>query len=78
MAMSATYVVDSNAKLAAWAANTAGNDYTTVLIKTGTWTINTWIDLIYAGTKRVISEAGNLIQCTMPYLLRTRKQKQRM
>jgi len=56
----ATFVVDSNAKLAAWAANTPGNDYTRVLIRPGTWTLASGgVNLTNAGTKVVIGLPGN-------------------
>jgi len=68
-----TFVVDSNEALAAWADNTAGNDYSRVLIKAGTWTRNivhpgggfiaplTGIDLSDGRTMSVVGEAGSRI-----------------
>ena len=68
-----TYIIDSNAKLAAWAENRAGNDYSRVLIKAGTWTLNTAlsggasdnpaavIDISNGRTKSVVGESGSRI-----------------
>jgi len=59
-----TYVVDSNQKLADWANNVSGNDYTSVLIKSGTWSItNKNINLDTTGTKVIVGESGSLLQC---------------
>ena len=57
--MQFTFVVDSNAKLTAWANATVGNDYTSVLIKKGEWTSNTGVNLTTAGTKVVVGESGS-------------------
>lgn len=59
-----TFVIDSNAALAAWANATAGNDYTSVLIKKGEWSLSVTssaivINLTTAGTKVVVGEAGS-------------------
>jgi hypothetical protein len=59
-----TYIVDSDEALADWANNTAGNDYSHVLIKKGTWTSNKEINLTDAGTKVVVGEAGGLLSFT--------------
>jgi len=68
-----TYVVDSDQKLADWANNVQGNDYTRVLIRAGTWTLNTAltggtsiaplavIDTTSTGTKCVVGESGSEI-----------------
>jgi hypothetical protein len=57
-----TYIVDSNQKLADWANNVAGNDYTSVLVKKGTWTLNAskqfQIELNNTNTKLVYFEEG--------------------
>lgn len=72
----ATFVVDSNDKLSQWIRADTGNDYTTVLIKKGTWqseellyelTLSgskkkyAGIDLSKTKTKIVIGEAGSKI-----------------
>ena len=54
-----TFVVDSNEKLTAWANNSGGYDYTSVLIKKGEWTSNTGVNLTTAGTKVVVGEPGS-------------------
>ena len=60
-----TYVVDSNAKLAAWINNTSGNDYTSVLIKSGTWEAgNNTLNLTTTGTKVVEGEYGSVLHFT--------------
>jgi hypothetical protein len=65
-----TFVVDSDAALAAWATNAAGNDYTQVLIKKGTWTSAQAVNLTTAGTKAVVGQAGSLLSFTSQYGLR--------
>lgn len=57
----ATFVIDSNDALMAWANNTAGNDYTHVLIRPGTFQTNNTINLATARTKTVIGMGGNKI-----------------
>ena len=54
-------MVDSNAKLTAWANNdkSGGQDYTSVLIRKGTWTSSKGVNLDAAGTKVVVGEAGS-------------------
>lgn len=54
-----TYVVDSDQALAEWANNVEGNDYTSVLIRKGTWTSDTGVNLTTTGTKVVVGEAGS-------------------
>ena len=54
-----TFVVDSNEKLTAWANNSGGYDYTSVLIKKGEWTSTTGVNLTTAGTKVVVGEPGS-------------------
>lgn len=58
-----TYVVDSDQALIDWANNdrNKGQDYTSVLIKKGTWTSAIGVNLTNAGTKVVIGEAGSKI-----------------
>lgn len=66
-----TYIVDNDQKLADWANNVAGNDYTSVLIKKGTYaftaptntdeTIFYGINLTKANTKIVVGESGAVI-----------------
>jgi len=68
-----TFIIDSNAALAAWANNTAGNDYSRILIKAGTWTLNTTltggtasnpiaaIDISNRRTMSVVGEVGSVI-----------------
>lgn len=54
MSSPATFVVNSNETLAAWAAHTAGNDYSSVYIASGTYTLASGgINLTAAGTKQV-------------------------
>jgi hypothetical protein len=70
----ATFIIDSNEKLKAWADNDPGNDYTHVRIKTGTWTLDiepnrsncgtsanpkTVIDISDGRTLSVVGEAGS-------------------
>jgi hypothetical protein len=62
--MCATFVVDSDEALAAWANNTEGNDYTSVLIKPGTWTSDKEVNLTTAGTKVVRGMPGSLLSFT--------------
>jgi hypothetical protein len=68
-----TFIVDSNDALAAWATNAAGNNYSRVLIKSGTWTYNdpatttggtsssplAAINLATTSTLSVVGEAGS-------------------
>ena len=54
-----TYVVDSDEALADWANNVEGNDYTSVLIRKGTWTSAVGVNLTTAGTKVVVGEADS-------------------
>ena len=66
-----TFVIDSNAKLRQWADNAAGNDYSRVLVRAGTWyyefsgEVNATdlrvIDLSNGRTKSVDCEAGGSI-----------------
>jgi len=68
-----TFIVDSDAALAAWADDAAGNDYSRVLIKAGTWTLrrnitsgssetpNAFIDISNGRTLSVVGEAGSSI-----------------
>lgn len=53
-----TYVVDSDQALEDWANNVEGNDYTSVLIRKGEWTINKGINLTLTNTFRIKGEAG--------------------
>ena len=69
----ATFIIDSNAALQAWANNISGNDYSRILIKAGTWTLASTvsggtssypmavIDISDNRTKSVIGEAGSKI-----------------
>lgn len=59
-----TYVVDSDTALNNWANNVRGNDYTSVLIRKGTWKSDSGINLQKAGTKRIVGENGNLLYFT--------------
>ncbi|MBQ8627903.1 MAG: hypothetical protein IJ421_00320 [Prevotella sp.] len=58
-----TFVVNSDETLLAWANAEAGNDYTHVLIKSGTWNMSKpeGINLTTAGTLTVTGEPGNKI-----------------
>lgn len=66
-----TYIIDSNQKLADWANNVAGNDYTNILIKKGTYSFTfsstsalqykPKINLTDTGTKTITGEAGSQI-----------------
>jgi len=68
-----TFVIDSDAALAAWANNAEGNDYSRILIKAGTWTFrrtmdsgtvgnpNAFIDISDGRTLSVTGEAGSRI-----------------
>ena len=60
-----TYIVDSDDSLKTWQLGTAGYDFTSVLIKRGTWNLNPSngsIVLDARGTKRVYGEPGSKIQ----------------
>lgn len=57
----ATFVVDNNAALTAWAINSAGNDYTHVLIRPGTFQTAYTINLTMSSTKTVIGMGGSKI-----------------
>jgi hypothetical protein len=69
-------VVDSSQKLADWSNNVEGNDYTSVLIKKGTWTLSkelsvgtlndpaAFIKCNTTGTKFVHGEAGSKLDFT--------------
>lgn len=62
-----TYIVDSDTSLQTWQLGTAGYDYTSVLIKRGTWNIDLTqgsINLEGRGTKFVYGETGSLIKAT--------------
>jgi hypothetical protein len=65
-----TYIVDSDQKLADWANNVAGNDYTAVLIRPGTWTSSTEVNLTNTGTKVVVGIPGSKLSFTSQYGLR--------
>jgi hypothetical protein len=65
-----TYLVDSDAALAAWADSEAGNDYASVLIAPGTWNSSKEADLTAAGTKTVTGMPGSLLKFTSAYGLR--------
>lgn len=54
-----TYVVNSDQALLDWVNNVEGNDYTSVLIKKGTWTSSVGVNLTNAGTKVVVGEVGS-------------------
>ena len=68
-----TFVIDSDDALAAWAKNAPGNDYSRILIKAGTWTLETtlsggtWnnpvaaIDISDGRTLSVVGEAGSIV-----------------
>ena len=56
-----TYIIDSNTKLTNWANNIGGNNYTSVLIKSGSWSTNTAINLTQTGTKVVIGEPNSIL-----------------
>lgn len=55
----ATFVIDSNNALAAWANNTAGNDYSIVAIARGAWESDTAVNLTSTRTKAVIGLPGS-------------------
>ena len=64
-----TFIIDSNATLAAWANDTPGNDYSRILIKAGKWTLNTMfvggihniIDIANGRTSVIVGEVGSKI-----------------
>ena len=62
-----TFVVDSDAALAAWANNTEGNDYTSVLIRPGEWSSSKEVNLTTAGTKVVVGMPESLLKFTLEY-----------
>jgi hypothetical protein len=53
-----TYVIDSNEALADYANSVSGNDYTSVLIKKGTWSINISKNIASYNTKLIYFEDG--------------------
>ncbi|MDR1909656.1 MAG: leucine-rich repeat domain-containing protein [Spirochaetaceae bacterium] len=57
----ATFVVDSDQALLDWANAAAGNDYSTVLIKSGSWTLTKGVNLTVAGTKVVVGEPSSFL-----------------
>lgn len=61
---SPTYIVDSSQKLKDWANNVAGNDYTDVLIKRGTYDDTVTINLYDTKTIRVTGEIGSYLTNT--------------
>jgi hypothetical protein len=65
-----TFIVDSDEALAAWANNAAGNDYTSVLIKPGTWTSSKEVNLTNAGTKAATGMPASLLSFTSGYGLK--------
>jgi|GEM_PF-3281147 len=79
-----TFVIDSNAALAAWASNAAGNDYSRILIKAGTWTLNysasggtnlnplAVIDISNGRTISVAGESGSIIRLNSTITAATR------
>ena len=68
-----TFIIDSDAALAAWANDTPGNDYSRILIKAGTWELSSpltggtlsnpvaVIDISNGRTLSVVGEAGSKI-----------------
>jgi hypothetical protein len=56
-----TFVIDSDAKLAMWAANDEDNDYSVVLIKKGTHVSSSAVNLTTTGTKIVVGQKGSLL-----------------
>ena len=68
-----TFVIDSDAALAAWADDAPGNDYSRILIKAGTWTLNAEltggmlsnpsaaIDISDGRTLSIVGETGSKI-----------------
>ena len=63
-----TYVVDSDKTLIDWANNdrNSGQDYTSVLIKKGTWTCNKGVNLTETGTEVIVGEAGSKLVFDSP------------
>jgi uncharacterized protein YkvS len=56
-----TFLVDSDAALAAWVNNDEGNDYTAVLVARGTFTSRKTLNLTACGTKSVVGMRGSLL-----------------
>ena len=63
-----TFIIDSDDKLAAWAENAPGNDYSRILVKAGTWNYGqslpnngTLIDISNGRTQSVIGESGSVL-----------------
>lgn len=59
-----TYIVDSDVKLANWLNGVPGNDYSSVLVKTGTWNYNGIplpLDDNSINTKKIIGEYNSVI-----------------
>ena len=54
-----TFIIDSNAALAAWAANAPSNDYSRILIKEGTWEYTDTLALGTGGSPKVIIDISN-------------------
>jgi hypothetical protein len=65
-----TFIIDSNEKLAAWAGNVAGNDYSIVLVKSGTWSSSVEVNLTTTGTKIVVGQPGSLLAFSSEYGLK--------
>jgi hypothetical protein len=59
-----TFIVDSNEALEAWGNNLAGNDYSHVFIKKGTWTSSIGVNLSDTGTKVVVGQGGSILNFT--------------
>lgn len=57
-----TFIVDNDEMLNMWATNNSAYDYTSVLIKSGTYTSTTSINLSTTGTKVIVGEPDNLIK----------------
>ena len=59
-----TYIVDSDVKLANWLNGVSGNDYSSVLVKTGTWNYNgipLSLDDNSVNTKKITGEYNSVI-----------------
>jgi hypothetical protein len=65
-----TYIVDSDAALAAWATAAPGNDYSSVLIKPGDWRSDVGVDLTAASTRVVVGMPDSLLTFTSEHGLK--------
>jgi hypothetical protein len=59
-----TYLVDSDAALAAWVRATPGNDYTFVKIAPGSWSSVLGVNMVASATKKVVGMNNSILNFT--------------